>query len=609
MGNASRKARLLARVLRNSSRVRFKTNSLSFRRWRVRYVRRGFRLVRQMCRDTRSLWPEGKGLLQHLLPGRQEGRGRRPILNLKWFNQYLVKRSFKMETLPSIISIMTPGVWLASIDLKDAYLHVAMAESAWKFLRFLIGDQHLQFTVTPFGLSPAPLLFTRVVRVLICWLRMRGVHLYAYLDDILIVGSSPEAVLHSLRLTVQVFVKAGFVINITKSDLEPSQDLVYIGGRFRTNLGRVFLPEDRREALIRAVSAFARVGVYHPVRRWMQILGLMAATIQTVEFARLSMRSVQWHLKDSWKSRNLLDMVMVTRHVFEALQWWTVRQNLSLGRPFQPPKATLTVTTDASKLGWGGHSSLNGQTFLFSGLWTPEETRLHINVLELRAIRLTVQKLQLHIRDQVVKVECDNTTAIAYLNKQGGTRSYILCQEALRLHEWMCQFNVTLQAIHRPGVNNELADYLSRNRPDPTEWSLSLHSCRKLFKLWGTPQVDLFAAPDNHKLPTWFSKIPHPLAAGTNAFNQTWTGLFVYAFPPFNLIQKTLLQIRDQGVEEAIVVVPNWPARPWYHLLREMATEAFFCSSWRSISCRRSSKIEVFSFTRISDRFTCRHGS
>ena len=71
----------------------------------------------------------------------------------------------------------------------------------------------------------------------------------------------------------------------------------------------------------------------------------------------------------------------------------------------------------------------------------------------------------------------------------------------------------------------------------------------------------------------WFSKIPHPLATGTNTFNQSWTGLFVYAFPPFNLIQKTL-QIRVQGVEEAFVVVPIWPARMWYHFLREMATEA-----------------------------------
>ena len=32
------------------------------------------------------------------------------------------------DPMPSIVSFMTPGIWLASIDLKDAYLHVAIAE-------------------------------------------------------------------------------------------------------------------------------------------------------------------------------------------------------------------------------------------------------------------------------------------------------------------------------------------------------------------------------------------------------------------------------------------------------------------------------------------------
>ena len=170
-------------------------------------------------------------------------------------------------------------------------------------------------------------------------------------------------------------------------------------------------------------------------------------------------------------------------------------------------------------------------------------------------------------------VECDNTTAIAYLNRQGGTRSWLLCQEALLLHEWMLQFNITMTAVHRPGVNNELADYLSRNLPDPTEWSLSPQSCARLFEHWHTPQVDPFAAHTNFKYQVWFSRSPHPMAAATDAFRQTWTGLSVYAFPPFNLIQRTLLQIRDQGVEEAIVVVPNWPARMWYQLLLQMAVD------------------------------------
>ena len=66
------------------------------------------------------------------------------------------------------------------------------------------------------------MLFIRVVKELISWLRMRGIHLYAYLDDISVVGSSPEAVFHSLQVTILVFTNAGFVINVKKSNLVPS---------------------------------------------------------------------------------------------------------------------------------------------------------------------------------------------------------------------------------------------------------------------------------------------------------------------------------------------------------------------------------------------------
>ena len=121
----------------------------------------------------------------------------------------------------------------------------------------------------------------------------------------------------------------------------------------------------------------------------------------------------------------------------------------------------------------------------------------------------------------------------------------------------MLEYYVSLLSINRPGIHNELADSMSWNRIDSTDWSFSPHSCRKLFRLWGTQQVDFFAAPNNHKLQTWFSKIPHTLATGTDVFNQTWTGQCVFAFLPIILIQKILLRIRDQGVEGSIMVVPN----------------------------------------------------
>lgn len=499
--------------------------------------------------------------------------GLRPILNLKAFNHYMQVQKFKMETMHSIIAIMQPGLWLASVDLKDAYFHVPIAGEHRKYLRFHINGKSYQYRVTPFGLSLAPRLFTKILLVLIKWLRLRGIRLHAYLDDILILGDSPQEVQDALMITINVLTQAGFIINVKKSDLLPTQDLVYIGGRFRTDLGRIFLPEDRRKSLIRAVNAFKRVGQRHSARLWLQILGLMAATISSVDLANLNMRPIQWYLKSQWRLRDdsLEAKVMVPKSLLPCLNWWSDPRNLSAGKPFQDPPCTLTVTTDASMEGWGGHSCINGEELLFCGLWSREECRFHINFLELRAIRLTLSKLGMHVENHRVRIECDNTSAVAWINHQGGTHSWALWQETQSLFQWMSLHNVTLEAVHRPGVDNVLADFLSRNRPDPTEWSLSNRACNKLFRLWGKPQIDLFASLGNHKLPLWFSRNLCLEATAADAFSQTWTGWRVYAFPPFNLIQRTLLKIRDEGVEEALVVVPHWPSRPWFTLLLQMA--------------------------------------
>lgn len=50
---------------------------------------------------------------------------------------------------------------LASIDIKDIYLHV-YREGHQRFLRFAIGKVHFQFVAFPFGLAFAPQVFKKV---------------------------------------------------------------------------------------------------------------------------------------------------------------------------------------------------------------------------------------------------------------------------------------------------------------------------------------------------------------------------------------------------------------------------------------------------------------
>ena len=61
------------------------------------------------------------------------------------------------------------------------------------------------------------------------------------------------------------------------SDLNHTQDLMYIVARFRMDLGRVYFPEDRNEGLLALVRSFSKVGQYVSAF----LFGLMAATLQT----------------------------------------------------------------------------------------------------------------------------------------------------------------------------------------------------------------------------------------------------------------------------------------------------------------------------------------
>ena len=48
----------------------------------------------------------------------------RMILNLKQLNSFLVYQLFKMEGLENVLNLIKPNVWMASVDLKDAFFTI-----------------------------------------------------------------------------------------------------------------------------------------------------------------------------------------------------------------------------------------------------------------------------------------------------------------------------------------------------------------------------------------------------------------------------------------------------------------------------------------------------
>ena len=108
----------------------------------------------------------------------------RLILNLKRLNEVTQYTHFKMETLSSILRLVTPMSYMAKIDIKDAYYSVPIKIEDQKLLKFIFDGILYQFTSLPNGYTEGPRKFTKLLKPPLASLRMSQVTLAAYLDDI-----------------------------------------------------------------------------------------------------------------------------------------------------------------------------------------------------------------------------------------------------------------------------------------------------------------------------------------------------------------------------------------------------------------------------------------
>ena len=157
-----------------------------------------------------------------------------------------------------------------------------------------------------------------------------------------------------------------------------------------------------------------------------------------------------------------------------------------------------------------------------------------------------LKEFQSLCNDQIVLVATDNTTVVAYINKEGGMRLSTLCALLWRILTWCTKNRVTLKAGHIPGWLNVVADKLSRlGQTIQTEWSLLQEVFQTICRRWHRPQIDLFATRFNNKLPQFVSPVPDSLAVAVDALRLQLEGLDPHAFPPAAIFGKVVEKLQD----------------------------------------------------------------
>ena len=133
-----------------------------------------------------------------------------------------------------------------------------------------------------------------------------------------------------------------------------------------------------------------------------------------------------------------------------------------------------------------------------------------------------------------MQLATDNTTALFYVNKQGGTHSPSLLYLAVDLWKWCYSNHVFPIVVHLSMDNNTLADHLSQLPTRTHEWTLNDAIFHRLCKRWGTPSVDLFASDANNKCTQFCSRAGRDSTSLGDAFLMNWSQGLLYMFPPLS---------------------------------------------------------------------------
>ncbi|KZR98487.1 Uncharacterized protein APZ42_006074, partial [Daphnia magna] len=197
---------------------------------------------------------------------------------------------------------------------------------------------------------------------------------------------------------------------------------------------------------------------------------------------------------------SLNKMVSLSDPAKADLIWWASHLEKCNGRTFFPDNPDLVIFSDSSLHGWGAICDGSRSR----GPWTAADKHRHINELELLTAYFSLQAFANSSDIISIHLFLDNSTAVSYINKCGGTRSRALSNIGAQIIQWCEARNISILASHLPGNCNIIADEKLRTALDSSDWMLLQDKFKQLSQIWPV-QIDLFASAWNARLPKFVS--------------------------------------------------------------------------------------------------------
>ena len=363
-----------------------------------------------------------------------------------------------VDEVAQLILAKGKGCYLYKRDLKRAYRQVPVDPGDYHLLGYRWRGLIFFDRMLPMGLRMAAMACQRTTNAVSSICAHAGFDVLNYLDDFIGVESNLVRAEESFSHLEQLLADLGLVESQDKAE-PPATQQVILGVLFDTNALTMSITKERLLEIEELLSDWLSRKTATK-SKLQSLLGKLVFVSKCVRQSRLfisrllaqlrSLRSPHHHFKLSGEFK-------------KDLKWWLrfVRVYNGVSFIYTPILSApdAVVSTDACLTGCGG---ISGSEY-FHAEFPPAILDLgwDINCLELLTIMVACKLWGHRWRGMHLLVKCDNLASVAVLNSfRTSSRVLADCLREIWYHCAIHDFQI--RAIHCPGVENRLADFLSR---------------------------------------------------------------------------------------------------------------------------------------------------
>ena len=377
----------------------------------------------------------------------KKGNAIRICNDLTKLNPHTVVEKFVMPTAEELIVKLAGAKVFTKLDIKSAYFHMPLHPESRHLTAFLTSHGLYQYKVLPMGLSSSGA----------CWQRFMSQRVAdlpgvcVYMDDILVFGKDSQDHAAKLQMVLERLNSLNIRLNESKC-VWNAQSLEFLGHTI-SNAG-LQPSADNTKAILKAPEPMDKPSLLSFLGMctfYLRFLPNFATTAEPLRKLTRKQEVFQWETAQKEAFAEIKKMI-ATAPILAVFD----------------PKCKIVVSADASDYGMGAVLSQiqNGKecpVAFTSRTLSPRERTYSVGEKEALACVYACEKWDLYLYGREFMLRTDHSSLTTLLKR--GNKG----QRPLRINRWYTRLlRYNFDIVYRPGVQNQVADALSR-LPLPAE--------------------------------------------------------------------------------------------------------------------------------------------